>query len=65
MSRKLDVVTMMGDEYDELVDGFVSAIERAANFMRGMSLDPRIPTDTKTAITSKINELEQSIEKYL
>lgn len=40
-------------------------LESAANFMRGMSLDPRIPSDTKQALIERAQEIDCLVEKYL
>lgn len=40
-------------------------LEAAANFMRGMQFDPRIPTDTKQALLERASTIDELVEKYL
>ena len=37
----------------------------AANFMRGMSFDPSVPSEQKQALTGKAREIEAVVEKHL
>lgn len=38
------------------------AAEGAANFMRGISSDPRLPADMRSALMSKASEVDDQIE---
>lgn len=40
---------------------YKAAIEGAANFMRGMSLDPQIPQGVRDALNTKVEELDALI----
>lgn len=46
-------------------DELLEAMQSAANFMRGMQFDPRIPSDTKQALIDRAEELDALVEKYL
>lgn len=50
---------------EELKDELLQALEGAANFMRGMTLDPAIPTEQKIALIHKTREIESVVEKHL
>lgn len=38
-------------------------LEKVACFLRGMTMDPRIPADTKEALWSKVSEIEKFVEE--
>jgi len=41
------------------------ALEGAANFMRGMALDPRLFRDGKEALLSKATEIDELTNQYV
>jgi len=49
---------------ESMVDELVEALEGAANFMRGMKLDPSLPQHVKEALDSKINDIDEIIAGY-
>ena len=42
----------------------LEALESVANFMRGMQLDPRIPSDAREALRERAMDLDDLVEKY-
>lgn len=50
---------------DEIIEELVVEIEGAANFMRGMQLDPALPTHVREALASKIRELDEVTSKHV
>lgn len=50
---------------EEMREELLQALESAANFMRGMSFDPALPSDRKSALTDKAMEIEAVIEMYI
>ncbi|MFC2994686.1 hypothetical protein ACFODO_05225 [Acinetobacter sichuanensis] len=49
------------EDQEELLE----ALESAANFMRGMQFDPRLPVDMKSALIEKAVEIDDLVEKHL
>lgn len=41
------------------------ALQGAANFLRGMTFDPRLPNDIPSACLHKATELDEVLEKHL
>ena len=41
----------------------IQELEGAANFLRGMSLDPRLPESIKQAVLSKVEDLDKITEE--
>ena len=52
----------MNEEQKEEV---LSAVQSAANFLRGACFDVRLPKDTREAMANKANELDKIVEKYV
>lgn len=52
---------MNGDQIEEIL----KELESAANFMRGMQFDDRIPADARQALISKAGEVDSVVEKYV
>ena len=52
----------MNEEQKEEV---LSALEGAANFLRGACFDQRIPKDTRAAMAEKAAEIDKVAEKYV
>lgn len=50
---------MTEDTTEELLQ---QAAESAANFLRGASMDPRLPADMKSAFAEKAAEIDEKIE---
>lgn len=50
---------------DETKEELLQALEGAANFMRGMSFDPSVPSEQKQALTGKAREIEAVVAKHL
>tara|TARA_R110001599_G_scaffold33832_3_gene108803 strand:- start:2764 stop:2958 length:195 start_codon:yes stop_codon:yes gene_type:complete len=50
---------------DEIKEELLLAIEGAANYLRGMALDPRLVGDTRSACIEKSTELRAIVEKHL
>ncbi|WP_171195248.1 MULTISPECIES: hypothetical protein [Acinetobacter calcoaceticus/baumannii complex] len=50
---------------EELKEELLGQLESVANFMRGMGLDPRIPNDTKQALSNRARDIDELVEKYL
>lgn len=38
-------------------------LDKLACFLRGMTMDPRIPADTKEALSNKVSEIEKFVEE--
>ena len=49
---------------ESMVDELVAELEGAANFMRGMQLDPSLPKHVKDALGSKIADIDKVTEQY-
>ena len=45
-----------------MTDEDIDTITEAANILRGMTMDPRIPADTKDVMRRMINNLEAMVE---
>lgn len=43
----------------------IELIEETANMLRGMCMDPRIPSDTKEALWSRVKRLDGAVERAL
>ena len=43
-------------------DEVVEQLESVANFMRGMCFDPRLHSEIKEAILSRVSEIDDTIE---
>lgn len=43
----------------------IELMEETANMMRGMCMDPRIPQDTKDALSSRVRKLDEATEAAL
>lgn len=54
----------MSKEKDQIIEDLLVVIEGAANFMRGMSLDPQVPATVKSALNHKISQLDAASQKY-
>lgn len=54
----------MSKENDQIIQELLIVIDRAAHFMRGMALDPQVPTTVKSALNHKISELHTVSQKY-
>lgn len=50
---------------DDDKETLLQALQGAANFLRGMSFDPRIPDDIPSACISKATELDRIVEQHL
>jgi len=50
------------NDKDELIEVLSAKLEGAANMMRGMCLDPSIPDHAKSAMRSKIRDIDDYIE---
>ena len=50
---------------DEIKEELLLAIEGAANYLRGMSFDPRLVGDITSACIAKATELDAIVEKHL
>lgn len=50
---------------EELKEELLGQLESVANFMRGIGLDPRIPNDTKQALSKRARDIDELVEKYL
>ena len=50
---------------EETKEELLQALDGAANFMRGMSFDPSVPSEQKQALTDKGKELLAIVEKHL
>ena len=46
------------------IDTAVELLEEAANFMRGVALDPRVPRDTAEALRNKCAEIDKLTEEH-
>jgi hypothetical protein len=49
---------------ENMVDELVEELEGAANFMRGMQLDPALPPHVKEALGDKIKDIDKITEEY-
>jgi hypothetical protein len=49
---------------ESMVDELVGALEGAANFMRGMQLDPALPQHVKEALSSKIEDIDKLTKQF-
>lgn len=47
----------------ETTEELLQGLESAANFIRGASLDPRIPGDVRSAFIARAREIEAVCEK--
>jgi len=47
------------------MEELLQMLESTANMMRGMLFDPSIPNMAKTAMTEKISDIEEMVEKYV
>ena len=45
-------------------EGLLEALESVANFMRGMQFDPRIPQDVKEALSYRVQEIDELVDKH-
>lgn len=53
-------------EFDEEAkERLLSALERAANTMRGMVLDPALPAIIKEALRSKVDEIDALVAEFV
>ena len=52
----------MGEE--NMIDELVQELESAANFMRGVQLDPALPKHIKDALGSKIEDIDKITTQY-
>ena len=50
---------------DDTKEELLQALESAANFLRGMSFDPRLVGDIPSACIAKATELDAIVEKHL
>ena len=53
---------MQIDMDEPIEDQAIQLAEEAANFMRGMSMDPRLPTDIKEAVNHRVREMDEALE---
>ena len=49
----------------EMWDEAMGELESAANFLRGMSLDPRLHSDIKVVVIGKANQLDSLVEELV
>lgn len=49
----------------EIIENLLQNLEHAANFMRGMALDPAIPPHAKQALQSRIENIDGLVERAL
>lgn len=49
----------------EMLDDAIVEIESAANYLRGMSLDRRIPKDTRSSILLIVQRLDRISEELI
>jgi hypothetical protein len=52
------------ESQDTIIEQLLEAVESTANFMRGMTLDPSIPGHVKEALSDRIKELDDLVDKY-
>jgi hypothetical protein len=50
---------------DETKEELLQALESAANFLRGMSFDPRLVGDIPSACIAKATEIDEIVERHL
>ena len=62
LKKQLDCIGEYGTEEINAAVELRQSIVGVANMMRGMTMDPAIPEHAKSAMCSKINELEALIE---
>ena len=49
---------------DNTREELLEMLESAANFLRGMTIDPSIPAYAKSAIEERIKEIDATVDKY-
>lgn len=58
LNEMLDYIDLLADS----VEYQVARLESAANFMRGMSLDPQIPLHAKQALLARVQSIDAVTE---
>ena len=51
-------------DLDENTETLLAKLESQANYMRGMSLDPRVPEEIKRALRERADEVDSFVESY-
>lgn len=46
-------------------EDLIEKLESTANFLRGMRFDPRLHHEIKDAVSSRVNEIDEFLEKYI
>ncbi|WP_157900142.1 hypothetical protein [Rhodoferax koreensis] len=49
---------------EEEIEEMLLLMEQTANMLRGMAMDPSIPTHAKQALRARIAELDAMVEKF-
>lgn len=50
---------------DETKEELLKALESAANFLRGMTFDPRLVGDIPSACLAKATEIDEIVERHI